>query len=38
VRTLFEPPEAFRRLRPAEQDRFRDAMLAAVGRARIERK
>ncbi|HSS62308.1 MAG TPA: MarR family transcriptional regulator [Candidatus Limnocylindrales bacterium] len=27
---LFEPPEALRRLPPADQARFRDAMLAAV--------
>ena len=32
VRKLFEPPEAFRRLPSADQERFRDAMLAAVGR------
>ena len=32
VRRLFEPPEAFRRLPAADQARFRDAMLAAVGR------
>ena len=32
VRRLFDPPEAFRRLPAADQDRFRDAMLAAVGR------
>ena len=29
---LFEPPEAFRRLPAADQAKFRDAMLAAVGR------
>ena len=33
VRRLFEPPEAFRRLAAADQARFRDAMLAAVGRS-----
>ena len=32
VHRLFDPPEAFRRLPAADQDRFRDAMLAAVGR------
>jgi DNA-binding MarR family transcriptional regulator len=32
IRRLFDPPEAFRRLPEAEQARFRDAMLAAVGR------
>src|SRR5437870_7624823 len=32
VRRLFEPPEAFRRLTMADQARFRDAMVAAVGR------
>ena len=32
VRRLFDPPDAFRRLPAADQDRFRDAMLAAVGR------
>jgi DNA-binding MarR family transcriptional regulator len=32
VRRLFEPPEAFRRLPKADQARFRDAMMAAVGR------
>lgn len=32
VRRLFEPPEAFRRLPPADQARFRDVMKAAVGR------
>jgi DNA-binding MarR family transcriptional regulator len=30
---LFEPPEAFRRLPPADQAKFRDAMIAAVGRS-----
>ena len=35
VRRLFEPPEALRRLPPADQARFRDAMLAAVGRKRL---
>ncbi len=34
VRRLFEPPEAFRRLPAADQARFRDAMLAAVGRGK----
>src|SRR5438094_4542002 len=34
VHRLFDPPEAFRRLPAADQDRFRDAMLAAVGRVR----
>ena len=33
VRRLFDPPEAFRRLPAADQARFRDAMLAAVGRS-----
>jgi len=32
LRQLFDPPEAFRRLSAADQARFRDAMLAAVGR------
>ena len=32
VHRLFDPPDAFRRLPAADQDRFRDAMLAAVGR------
>ena len=32
VRRLFDPPEAFQRLPAADQSRFRDAMLAAVGR------
>ena len=31
---LFEPPEAFRRLRAGDQTRFRDVMLAAVSGAR----
>lgn len=35
IHRLFEPPEAFRRLPAADQDRFRDAMLAAVGRSRV---
>ena len=34
VRKLFEPPEAFTRLSAADQVRFRDAMLAAVGRTK----
>jgi MarR family transcriptional regulator, organic hydroperoxide resistance regulator len=34
VGRLFEPPEAFRRLRVADQTRFRDAMLAAVAPGR----
>jgi len=33
VRRLFEPPEALRRMPAADQVKFRDAMLAAVGRA-----
>ena len=36
VRRLFEPPEAFRRLPAVDQARFRDAMLAAVGRRKAE--
>ena len=32
LRQLFDPPEAFRRLSAVDQARFRDAMLAAVGR------
>jgi MarR family transcriptional regulator, organic hydroperoxide resistance regulator len=35
LRKLFEPPEAFRRLPAADQARFRDAMLAAVGRTKL---
>ena len=31
---LFEPPEAFRRLPAADQAKFRDAMLEALGRPR----
>ena len=38
VRRLFDPPEAFRRLPAADQDRFRDAMLAAVGRMKPKAK
>ena len=38
VRRLFEPPEAFRRLPAAYQDRFRDAMLTAVGRVKTRPK
>jgi len=34
IRTLFEPPEALRSLPAADQDAFRDAMLAAVGRGK----
>lgn len=34
IRRLFDPPEALRRLPVADQDRFRDAMLAAVGRVK----
>ena len=34
IRTLFEPPEALRSMPAADQDRFRDAMLAAVGRGK----
>ena len=30
IRRLFEPPDAFRRLPPGEQTRFRNVMLAAV--------
>jgi DNA-binding MarR family transcriptional regulator len=36
LRKLFEPPEAFRRLPAADQARFRDAMLAAVGRTKLK--
>jgi DNA-binding MarR family transcriptional regulator len=36
VRRLFDPPEAFRRLPAADQRRFRDAMLAAVGRTKLK--
>jgi DNA-binding MarR family transcriptional regulator len=32
LRQLFDPPDAFRRLPAADQARFRDAMLGAVGR------
>lgn len=32
IRRLFDPPEALRRLPVKDQERFRDAMLAAVGR------
>jgi DNA-binding MarR family transcriptional regulator len=35
IRRLFDPPEAFRRLPPGEQTRFRDVMLAAVTGARL---
>jgi MarR family transcriptional regulator, organic hydroperoxide resistance regulator len=38
IRKLFEPPEALRRLPAADQDRFRDAMLAAVGRVKPNRR
>lgn len=38
VNRLFDPPEAFRRLAAADQDRFRDAMLAAVGRVKLRAK
>lgn len=34
VHKLFEPPEAFLRLPASDQMRFRDAMLAAVGRTK----
>jgi DNA-binding MarR family transcriptional regulator len=34
VTRLFDPPEAFLRLPAADQARFRDAMLAAVGRGK----
>ena len=34
VRRLFEPPDAFRHLSRADQARFRDAMLTAVGRVK----
>ena len=34
VRRLFEPPEALRKLPASDQARFRDALLAAVGRVR----
>jgi DNA-binding MarR family transcriptional regulator len=33
---LFEPPEALRRLPAADQARFRDAMLATVGRTKLK--
>ena len=32
VQRLFEPPESLRRLPATDQEKFRDAMLAAVGR------
>lgn len=35
---LFEPPEAFTRLSAPDQMRFRDAMLAAVGRTKPKNK
>ena len=38
IQALFDPPEAFRRLPAGDQDRFRDAMLAAVGRTRPNRR
>src|SRR5438105_12026168 len=38
VRRLFEPPEAFRRLAVADQQRLRDAMLVAVGRVKTKPK
>ena len=38
VRRLFDPPDVFRRLPAADQDRFRDAMLAAVGRMKPKAK
>jgi MarR family transcriptional regulator, organic hydroperoxide resistance regulator len=37
VQRLFEPPDALRRLPVADQDRFRDAMLGAVGREKSRR-
>jgi MarR family transcriptional regulator, organic hydroperoxide resistance regulator len=37
VRRLFDPPEAFRRLEAADQRRFRDAMMDAVGRTATSR-
>ena len=36
LRRLFDPPEAFRRLRPADQEKFRNAMLAAIGRTKAQ--
>jgi DNA-binding MarR family transcriptional regulator len=36
VRRLFDPPEALRRLSATDQARFRDAMLAAVGRTKLK--
>ncbi|HKW59239.1 MAG TPA: MarR family winged helix-turn-helix transcriptional regulator [Candidatus Dormibacteraeota bacterium] len=36
IHRLFEPPEALRHLPAADQDRFRDAMLAAVGREKAQ--
>jgi len=38
VRRLFDPPDVFRRLPAADQDRFRDAMLADVGRMKPKAK
>jgi DNA-binding MarR family transcriptional regulator len=34
IERLFEPPDAFRRLSAAEQDRFRDVLLTGVTRSR----
>ena len=36
LQMLFEPPEALRRLPAADQARFRDAMLATVGRTKLK--
>lgn len=38
IQALFDPPEALRRLPAADQDRFRDAMMAAVGRMKPARR
>jgi len=35
IQRLFEPPDSFRRLPATERERFRDAMLAAVGRVKL---
>jgi MarR family transcriptional regulator, organic hydroperoxide resistance regulator len=36
LRRLFDPPESFRRLPAADQEKFRDAMLAAIGRTKAQ--
>jgi DNA-binding MarR family transcriptional regulator len=38
IERLFAPPEAFRRLPAKDQERFRDAMLATVGRVKLKTK